>query len=200
MGAATVALVNFGIAPAFATTANAWTITPGGAVTGSASNPTLKDTKTGTVLTCTTSTTAATLKKGSGQTNPIGSIKSIAFKTCTGPLGLSFTVKVSKLPYKLKGLSYNASTGVSKVTITGVFATISGSGCTAKVAGTSATTGGQASGTYTNSTGILTSSDPVNTLHIWNVSGCFGLIASGDPAEFTVGYAIGPKQTITNSA
>jgi len=194
-GVAAALTVALGTAPSFATTTKeTWTITPGGQVTGKATNPTLKDTKTGTVLTCKTSTTAATLKKGSGQTNPIGSITNIAFQTCTGPLSLTFTVKISKLPYKLDGTSYNATTGVTKGKITGIFASISGSGCTASVAGTSATSAGQVTGTYTNGKGTLKASG--GNLHIWNVDGCFGLIANGDPSTFTATYSITPKQTI----
>jgi hypothetical protein len=194
-GAAAALTVTLGTAPSFATTTRAtWTITPGGDVTGTAATTTLKDTKTGTVLTCTSSNTSATLKSGSGQSNPIGSITAIAFNNCTGPLGLSFTVSLQKLPYKLNGTSYSA--GTTKGKITGVFATLTGSGCSANVAGTTATTAGTVTGKYVNSTGKLSTSG--GTLHIWNVSGCFGLIANGDPSTFTASYAISPKQKITS--
>ena len=194
-GAAAALTVTLGIAPSFATTTRAtWTITPGGKVTGTAGTTTLKDTKTGTVLTCTSSSTSATLKSGSGQTSPIGSITAISFTGCTGPLGLTFTVTINKLPYPLTASKYKSPTTTGK--ITGIFATLSGSGCTADVAGTSATTGGTVTGKYSNTTGKLSTSG--GTLHIWNVSGCFGLIASGDPSTFTAAYAISPKQTITS--
>ncbi|HEY2576516.1 MAG TPA: hypothetical protein VGI74_09430 [Streptosporangiaceae bacterium] len=194
-GAAAALTVALGTAPSFATTTRAtWTITPGGAVTGTASNPTLKDTKSGTVLTCKTSTTSATLKKGKGQSNPLGSITKIAFQTCTGPLGLVFTVTIKALPYKLNGNSF--SSGVTKGTITGIMASISGSGCSANIAGTTATAKGQVNGTYTNSTGVLKASG--GNLHIFGVNGCFGLIANGDPSTFTASYKITPKQTITS--
>src|SRR5579859_4860836 len=88
-GAAAALTAGLVAAPSFATTTRAtWTITPGGAVTGSASTTTLKDTKTGTTLTCASSATSAKLKSGSGQTNPIGKITSVTFSTCTGPGGL----------------------------------------------------------------------------------------------------------------
>jgi hypothetical protein len=35
-------------------------------------------------------------------------------------------------------------------------------------------------------------------LHIYNVSGCFGLINSGDTATFGGSYQITPKQVITS--
>jgi hypothetical protein len=34
------------------------------------------------------------------------------------------------------------------------------------------------------------------TLHIYNVSGCASLIASGDPTQFSGSYTVSPKQTI----
>jgi len=196
-GAAAALTVALAPAPSFAATpaATTWSITPGGNVTGSAKNPTLKDTKTGTVLTCATSTTAAKLKAGAHQTNPIGTISSIAFQTCTGPLGLSFTVSIKALPYKLNGTA-PTSGGVTKGKITGIMASISGSGCSANVAGTTATSKGQVTGTYTNSSGILKVSG--GNLHIFGVNGCFGLIANGDASTFSASYTITPKQTITS--
>ena len=50
-GAAALAL-GIGTATAMATTATTFTVKPGGAVTGAAGKTILKDTKTGTVLTC----------------------------------------------------------------------------------------------------------------------------------------------------
>ena len=82
--------VGIGATTAMATTATTWTVKPGGAVTGSAGKTTLKDTKTGTVLTCTSSATKATLKKGSGLSGTaIGKITSVTFTKCTGPGGLT---------------------------------------------------------------------------------------------------------------
>ena len=184
---------------AMATAAITWTISPGGSVTGAAGKTTLKDTKTGTVLTCTSSATAATLKKGSGQTNPIGKITSVTFTNCMGPGGLSFTATTSASqthPWKLNGSTFSA--GVTHGNITGVTASISGSGCTATVAGTTATTPGKVTGTYTNSTHVLKVSG--GNLHIYNVSsGCLGLINTGDPSTFSGSYTITPPQTITGS-
>ncbi len=198
-GVAAVA-IGIGATTAMATTAATWTITPGGAVTGSAGKTTLKDKNTGTVLTCTSSATAATLKKGSGQTNPIGKITSVTFTNCSGPGGLKFTATTSASPshpWKLVASSYNASTGVTKGKITGVTASLSGSGCSATVAGTSATSTGTTNGDYSNKTHVLTASG--GNLHVWNVStGCLGLINSGDASSFVGKYTISPAQTITS--
>src|SRR5215831_12711036 len=59
-----------------------FTISPGGAITASAGTTTLKDTNTGSVLTCKTSNSSGTLKKGSGipGTN-LGSITALSFNT-----------------------------------------------------------------------------------------------------------------------
>ena len=190
--------IGIGATTAMAVTATTWTITPGGAVTGSAGQTTLKDTKTGTVLTCASSATAANLKKGSGQTNPIGKITSVTFTKCTGPGGLVFTATTSASttnPWKLNASSFSG--GVTHGSITGITASLNGSGCTATVAGTTATSKGKTTGTYTNSTHILKVSG--GNLHVWNVSsGCLGLINSGDASTFTGSYTISPAQTITS--
>ncbi len=190
--------IGAGAATAGATTAKTWTVTPGGAVTGSAGKTTLKDTKTGTVLTCKSSATKATLKKGKGQTSPLGKITSVTFTSCTGPGGLVFTAKTSASkahPWNLNATSYSG--GVTHGSITGIKATLSGSGCTATVAGTKATSPGTTTGTYSNKTHILSVSG--GNLHVWNVSsGCLGLINTGDPSSFVGKYTIKPPQTITS--
>ena len=49
-----------------------------------------------------------------------------------------------------------------------------------------------------NSAGKLTLVTSGGSLHIYNVSGCFGLINSGDAATFSGAYSLSPKQTITS--
>jgi len=187
-----------GTATAVATTASTWTIKPGGAVTGSAGKTTLKDTKSGTVLTCASSATKATLKKGKGQVNPIGKITSVTFANCTGPAGLNFTATTSASaahPWKLNGTSFSG--GVTHGNITGITASLSGSGCTATVAGAKATSPGKVTGSYSNKTHVLSVSG--GNLHVWNVSsGCLGLINRGDPSTFVGRYTIKPAQVITS--
>jgi hypothetical protein len=198
-GVAAVA-IGIGATTAMAVTATTWTISPGGAVTGSAGTTKLTDKATGQVLTCASSATSATLKKGSGQANPIGKITSVTFTTCKGPGGLVFTATTSASktnPWKLTGSSYNSGTGVTKGSITGITASLSGNGCTATVGGTTATSKGKTTGTYTNSTHILKVSG--GNLHVWNVSsGCLGLLNSGDASSFVGNYTISPAQTITS--
>jgi len=198
-GGAAVALVGTAGTASFATTATTWTVTPGGAITGAAKSPTLEDTTTGTTLTCKTSAAKGTAKSGSGLAGTgIASITSATFTTCTGPLSLTFTVKTNATaskPWKLNAVSEKS--GVVTGTLTGIKATLSGTDCSASVAGTTASATGKVNGTYTNSTGVLKVSG--GNLHLWNVSGCLGLVNSGDASTFTGSYTITPKQTITAS-
>jgi hypothetical protein len=127
----------------------------------------------------------------------IASITSISFSNCTGPLGLTFTVKAGHLPWHLNAVSY--SNGVTHGTITGIHATLTGPSCSAKVDGTSGTANnGKVSATYTNSTGVLKILTTGGNLHIYSVSGCAGLIHSGDASTFSGSYTVSPKQKITS--
>jgi len=56
---------------------------------------------------------------------------------------------------------------------------------------------GRVTAKYSNGTGKLTTTGAGN-LHIYNVSGCAGLIHSGDGSSFKGSYVISPKQTITS--
>ena len=183
-----------GVALAVAIT---FTISPGGAITAKAGKTTLTDKNTGSVLTCASSSSSGTLKKGSGiaGTN-IGSISALSFATCTGPLGLTFTVKTAHFPWHLNAKTFSG--GVTTGSITGIHATLSGPSCSAVVDGTSATANnGMVTAKYSNSTGKLTTTGAGN-LHVYNVSGCAGLINNGDASSFKGSYAISPKQTITS--
>src|SRR5579859_6412980 len=115
-----------------------WTVKPGGAITAKAGKTTLKDTNTGSTLSCASSSGKGSLKSGSGLSGTgIGSITALSFSTCTGPLGLTFTVKTAHFPWHLNAVSF--SSGVTTGTITGIHATLTGAGCSAVVDGTGAT-------------------------------------------------------------
>jgi hypothetical protein len=183
-----------GVALAVAIT---FTISPGGAITAKAGTTTLKDTNTGSVLTCASSSSSGTLKKGSGVAGSnLGSITKLSFSNCTGPLGLTFTVKTTHFPWHLNAVSF--SSGVTTGTITGIHATLSGPGCSAVVDGTGASANnGKVTAKYSNSTGKLSTTGAGN-LHVYNVSGCAGLINTGDTTSFVGSYTVSPKQTITS--
>jgi hypothetical protein len=180
--------------PAVAAT---WTVKPGGAITAKAGTTTLKDTNTGSVLSCTSSSGKGTAKKGSGLSGTgIASITALSFSNCTGPLGLKFTVHTTHFPWHLNAKTF--ASGKTTGTITGIHATLTGPSCSATVDGTGATANnGMVTATYTNSTGKLATTGAGN-LHLYNVVGCAGLINSGDGSSFKGSYAVSPKQTITS--
>jgi hypothetical protein len=185
------------LAATTAGTAATWTVKPGGTITAKAGTTTLKDTNTGSTLTCKTSSGKGTVKSGSGLSGTgIGSITSLGFSTCTGPLNLTFTVKTTHFPWKLNAKSFK--NGVTTGTITGIHATLSGPSCSAVVDGTGASANnGMVTATYTNSTGKLATTGAGN-LHIYKVVGCAGLINTGDGTSFKGSYTVSPKQTITS--
>jgi hypothetical protein len=180
--------------PAVAAT---WTVKPGGAITAKAGKTTLTDKSTGSVLTCTSSSGKGTAKKGSGLSGTgIASITTLSFSNCTGPLSLTFTVHTTHFPWHLNAKSFSG--GVTTGTISGIHATLSGPSCSATVDGTSATANnGTVTAKYSNATGKLSTTGAGN-LHVYNVSGCAGLINTGDAASFVGSYAVSPKQTITS--
>jgi hypothetical protein len=198
-GAATAAVIGLSAAPAFAATT--WTVSPGGAITAKSGKTTLTDTTTDTALTCKSSSSSGTLKTGSGLKGAgLGSITALSFKTCTGPLSLTFTVTSNDLPYALNAKSYDSSTGVTTGTITGIDATLTGPDCSATVDGTAAgADNGMVKAKYTNSTGKLKILATGGNLHVYDVSGCSGLINTGDATTFVATYTVSPKQTITGS-
>ena len=179
--------------PALAAT---WTVTSGGSITGTAGTTKLHDVNTNNDLTCTSSKVTGTLKSGSGLSGTgIGSIATVAFTSCTGPAGIKFNVTAGALPWSLNALSY--ASPLTTGSITGIHATLGGFGCTATVDHTSATSNdGSVTGTYSNSTHNLVTSG--GNLKLFNVSGCLGLINSGDSVTFLATYALSPPQTITS--
>jgi hypothetical protein len=181
-----------------ATAGPTWTVKPGGSVKAASGAITLKDTKTGAVMTCKSSAASGTLKSGSGLAGTaIGSITALSFSTCTGPAGLTLTAAPNALPWALNTLTYNA--GVTDGTVTGIDATLSGAGCTATVDGTAAgADNGQVNVSYTNSTGRMQLLASGGNLTLDNVSGCAGLINSGDAATLIGTYTVTPKQLITS--
>jgi hypothetical protein len=195
-GAATAVAIgaSAGVALAVAIT---FTITPGGAIAAKAGTTTLTDTKTGSVLTCTSSKSTGTLKSGHGVSgSDLGSITKLSFSNCTGPLSLTFTVSNSGFPWTLSGTSYKS--GVTTGAISGIKSKLSGPSCSATVGGATATSTGTVDVTYTNSSGKLKTLTTGGNLHVWNVKGCAGLINTGDATTFSGSYTVTPKQTITS--
>jgi hypothetical protein len=128
----------------------------------------------------------------------LGSITKLSFSNCTGPLGLTFTVTNSGFPWTLSGTSYNAGTGTTTGFINHIKSKLTGPSCSANVGGTTATAFGKVKVTYKNSTGKLSVLAAGGNLHVWAVSGCAGLINTGDATQFTGVYTVTPKQKITS--
>jgi hypothetical protein len=199
-GAATAVLIGVSAGAALAVNAT-WTVKPGGTVTGTAGTTTLKDTTTGNTLKCTSSKATATLKKGSGLSGTaIGSITKLSFSGCTGPLGIAATVTINNLPYKLNATSFNATSGTTTGSITGIDAKVVGGPCSVIVDGSGSTPNhtGKVKVTYTNSTHKLKALASGGNLHLFNATGCSPFFASGDAATFVGTYTVSPAQTITS--
>ncbi len=202
VAAGAVAAVTLGLSapPATAAASATWSISPGGTTTAKSGTVALKDTALGTALTCTSSSSSITLKKGHGLPGAgIGSLTKLSFTNCAGVLGIVYKVTFKALPYKLNALSYSARTGTTTGTITGIEAMISAVNCRATVDGTAA---GQHNGkvamTYVNSTHTLTVLTSGGNLHYYNVESCFGLMKSGDSASLSFASHLSPAQQITS--
>ena len=184
--------------PTFATAATTYTVKPGGAVTATGSAQ-VKDTNTGTIAKCTSLKLNATLKKGSGLAGAkIGKITgpSTAFSGCTiGAIHVKVTA--NGFPWFLNATS--SRSGVTHGTITGIDLVATATGCSATLDGTAAgADNGKVAVTYTNSTGVLKILGTGGNLHDWAVSGCLGLVNSGDPEVASGSTTVTPKQTITS--
>lgn len=191
--AVTAGAVGLSASPAFAAS---WTTSPGGAWTAqtSTTGTTVLRASTGATITCSpgsglrASTAAGTLQTSDADGIGLGSITSVRFNNCRGPLNISFTVTAA-LPWSINAGSYNSGTGVTTGSVSGISATLSGPGCTATATGT-------VPGTFTNSTDVLALNG--GGLTISGVSGCFGLINNGNSATFQGSYTVTPGQTITS--
>lgn len=186
-GAALIASIVMS-APANAVPAT-WTVSPGGPFTGAAGTTVLKVQETGVQLTCQSATAAGTAKSGTGLSNPLATLPagSTKFNNCSGPFGLTFGV-THVGTWNLNGSTY--ASGVTTGNLTNINANISGPGCAATVAGT-------VNATYTNATHVL-ATQPNFGLVFTSVSGCLGLIATGQHASFAGSFTISPALTVTS--
>jgi hypothetical protein len=195
-GAAAVAL-SLGASTALAADAT-WSVAPGGAISFSGSGQ-VKDATTGTIAKCTSIKMTGTLKKGHGLAGAgLGTIKTAAFTGCTIAT-VAITVATHGLPWKLNATSYNATTGVTTGTITGIDLVATAPGCSATLDGTAAgANNGKTKITYTNSTGKIKLLGTGGNLHSYAVSGCFGLVNNNDVQQASGSGTLTPKQTITS--
>jgi len=203
-GCAAVLTVALGAGTALA--AATWTITPGGAVTAKSGNAPITDTKVGRVMTCLSLTASGTLKSGSGVPGSgAGSLAAFGFHRCTNPLAKgipsarreTFTMTATGLPWHLNLASYG--NGVATGTISHMRITLAGPSCTAVIDGTGATVrDGHVRFRYSDATGRLTVLAAGSGLQFFDVSGCAGVIVTGDPVTISATFAVTPKQAITS--
>jgi hypothetical protein len=182
-----------------AAAATTWTIKPGGAVMLGLGTVTIKDTTTGSVITCRSGNLTGKLKSGSGLTGTsAGSITGAAISACSGPGLLNWRVTPLGLPWHINLRSYDASTGLVRGTVSHTQIRAKGSVCIFVVDGTSGgASDGRVTFTYSDRTHQLTTSG--GNLHTFNVAaGCAGLVASGDPASLTASVTLAPAQVITS--
>jgi|SRR5262245_114657 len=199
------AVIGLSAAPAMAATTLKVQVSNGGTYTATASKTVLKN---GSVAVTCTSTSTTKASKGTGTvatattqgTSPvaIGTVKTLAFNNCTGPLG-AVTTTIKALPYSLKVDSTTNSSGQTDGMITGTKVHVSMTGCSFDVSGS-------APAFYTNSTHKLTVTKslpitPLNTakLTVANVSGCAGLVSNGDHPTFTSTYTVSRHFTIKST-
>lgn len=203
--AGAVALVaGLSAAPSLAATATTWKVSPGGSVTLVKSGQfTLADITTGNSLVCAHTKGTGQFKSGSGLPGArIGSITALSLTDCTGPGGLTFTIRLGHLPWTLNADTYDPAItdGLTTGTISGIHAAVSGTNCHATVDGTSATAdNGQTQIHYHNNLAKLKIRTQDSNLHFYHVTGCGGLIKSRDAITFSSAYLASPKQTITGS-
>jgi hypothetical protein len=190
--------VGLSTATAMAATTTTWSVSPGGTIAGSAGTTTVKDTTSGLTVTCSSSTVAGSLKKGTGLAGKgIGTVTSMNFTNCSVD-GLTLSLSSGTVAWKLNAASYKS--GVTHGSISGIHFAISSSECDAIIDGTSGTAhNGKVDVTYTNSTGKLKVLTTGDNLHVWDVSGCLGAISNGDKGTISSTYTITPKQTIKAS-
>ena len=187
-----------------AVAATTWTITPGGAVSSTATKVSFKDTKTGSIFTCLSVTVKATLKSGSGLPGfGAGSISAVTFGNCTSPLAavlprtaIVLPLTAVALPWRLNLDGYSG--GVATGHIGHMKIRMSGPPCKTVIDGTSQTaTDGTLKFSYSDSTGQLTTLAG-GDLHFYDVIGCAGLFNDNDPLTISGTFPLSPRQKITS--
>lgn len=182
--------------------ATTWTVRPGGAVTAKSGQVFIKDVSTGSEVGCPSLTVKATLKSGTGLPGTrIGSVSSLTFAMCSGPLNFMYTLTLSHLPYRFNATSYNAGTGTTTAKISGIHGSFMGPGCSYVLDGTGASMdNGTVVVTYVNSTRKLKFLTTGGNLHVYQLSGCGGLggIFNNDHITISATGIVTPSQTITS--
>ena len=199
---AAILIIALGAGPAAGAatrTGTGWTVTPGGPFTGHAGTTKLKDTANGNSLNCTGSVLSGRFKQGSGLNGTgIGSVTSGGkFANCLGPFPLGYTITLRGLPWHVSVTADRG--GVIRGTISHIEITASLPSCHFTIDGTGA---GAFDGivlfAYSDSVHTLKLLPAGTDLHYYKVSGCAGLVKTGDAAAYLASYLLSPGQTITS--
>jgi hypothetical protein len=198
--AATVLATGLATSPSFATAASTWTVKPGGSFSGSSGQVAITNKTTKRPpITCPSSSMSGKIKSGSGLAGAnIASITAWSFGLCGVEGSLPLPLTFGAFPYDLNAQSYDAASGETTATLTGIVGILNGF-CTVRIAGTSSATPGEIKAVYTNSTHKLVISG--GTLHIYGAghgNECAPFLNIGDRITISATYAVTPAQTITS--
>jgi hypothetical protein len=185
---------------AFAATAETWSVSPGGSISGTAGTTTITDTTSGLSIGCTSSDLTGSLKSGTGLKGAsLGTVTNVAFNDCSVD-GFTLSISSGAVKWPLNAVSYNSTKGVTSGTITKIHISISSSECSLVIDGSSGTAdNGKVKITYTNKTHKLAILPTGSDLHAYDVSGCLGAVSDGDSGTIKTSYAVSPAQTITGT-
>jgi hypothetical protein len=191
------------VAPSASAATKTWTIAKGGAVKAASKNFTFTDVTTKASLPCKAATATARLKSGKHLSGVNAGLVTAATASGCTVSGVTVTIKPGHLPWHLNLVSYNAKTGVTTGTLTGLHINFAVPliACTAVVDGTGKkpANNGMVMVTYTNKTGKLAILKTGGNLHLYNVAkACAGVVKNGDKIAVAGTYTVTPKQKITS--
>jgi len=160
---------------------------------------TVKDTVTGSTLTCTAAAAAGTVVDQNMSPNTvIGHVTSSTFgnaaKKCNGPLGSTATSTHQTGPAPIIFVGYNPATDIAALSITGVDQLLTISSVLGACAGE---VKGMAGVTYNNGNQLLQFTTAGDNLEVTSTAGpCAGIIATGDVVTITSGAS---GETVTGA-
>ncbi|MGH3376305.1 MAG: hypothetical protein ACRDP6_16345 [Actinoallomurus sp.] len=195
VGAAAVGAI--ALSATSASAAGTWTVSNGGSFTGTSTSIAFKDVTTNQPFNCTSSSAPGSAPNGTGLSGTaIATLSNGTFSGCTGNLGSTGTATLSS--GNLNAVSYNAATGVTTGTITGLNATL----VIHDLLGTcnAAVSGEVDNVTYNNNGTLTVTADTTPKLVIATAtgSGCAGLINANDVTTFAATYSVSPVINITS--
>lgn len=192
------------------TAAATWTVTPGGQYRAQVRNDNfwgILDVGTNQELHCTVNASAWSMrllfKRGTGLSDPIGWVRSLSFPKPCFPGGMGpVTLSAAGTPWGVNALGYDSASQVTSGRLSHVHLALSGPHCSAVLDGSSATAdNGTAPFEYNNGPAntLQTAYSPGSgNLHAYRVTGCRGMLHSGDVVRVFFGYDLSRALTVTS--